>query len=447
MQTENFQSPAFIVGCPRSGTTLLSAILNRHPDICVTPETNFLYLLSQLPNTNEGFKENWPQTLYDIADSMAPTDTWNKPAKQVYEKLNGQPTTGKDAFLVLGQLIANKSNKPLWIEKTPNHVHCLPFIRQLFPKAPIINIIRDGRDVAHSLTKVKFGSIIYFENLLLWINTVKKTKEFERNDNHILSIKYEDLIAAPEETTQQICNFLSVSYFHSMLEPQASDHALIEKTANHKSQVSKLIDKNKLATWKQTLSHQLQKTALMISYHELVNNGYALPYNDATLSLNLSKLLLESRHHQELYNEILDAIANGKKSYALSSTETLTENKKIVPPRLWVTDEAPLPDFELRTSHVQNLLFLLKILQRLISLKLHGTQVVWVLHPENNPSETWVIRKISEFLMSKLATNIIIALDDDNKIAQTINHYHLNDKKCLFSSKPTFSQQLNKLFA
>lgn len=282
---------------------------------------------------------------------------------------------------------------------------------------------------------------------MLWLSIIKKTREFEHQDNNTLSIQYENLITNPEETTRQICHFLSVPYFHSMLEPQSSDHALIEKTAKHKSQVGKLIDKNKLATWKQTLSHQLQKTALMISYHELVHYGYALPYNDATLSLNLSKLLLESRHHRELYNEILDAIANGKKSYALSFTETLTENKKIVPPRLWVTDEVPLPNFKLRTSHVQNLLFLLKMLQRLISLKLHGTQVVWVLHPENNPSETWVIRKVSEFLMSKLATNIIVELNDNNKITQTINHYHLNDKKCLFSSKPNFSQQLNKIFA
>ncbi len=174
---QGFTPPGFIVGVGRSGTTLLASILNRHPEICVTPETHFFRLVYNYPGGIKNFERRWPYSLKEIMQKMHPTKGWQPNSNIIIERFNSYPGIAA-IFKAIGEDIAAKNNKKLWLEKTPNHIIYLSFIRKLFPNAPIIHIVRDARDVGLSLLRMKWASNSYLENLLHWKRCICLSKDF-----------------------------------------------------------------------------------------------------------------------------------------------------------------------------------------------------------------------------------------------------------------------------
>jgi len=136
--------PVFIVGCGRSGTTLLRMMLDMHRDICCGPET-WLFL-------QDGEEGNPYERTYCAALSIS----LGIPFARLWEQNNSGISRAQIAESALS-LFAEKEKKPRWAEKTPLHVHRIDYILTHFPKAKIVHILRDGRDVICSLvTHPKF---------------------------------------------------------------------------------------------------------------------------------------------------------------------------------------------------------------------------------------------------------------------------------------------------
>ncbi len=114
---------AFIVGSPRSGTTILGQCLEGHPQIAHFYEPYYVW------DYHIGRRDN------DIKGS--------------------QDATGKSKAFVRKkfQLFGGKSHASLVVDKSPEHCFAIPYVREVFPKAKWIHILRDGRDVILSINK------------------------------------------------------------------------------------------------------------------------------------------------------------------------------------------------------------------------------------------------------------------------------------------------------
>jgi len=114
---------AFVIGSPRSGTTILENILNCHASIAELYEPYYLW-----------------ERHFNAADS----DVWDQ------QDLTLESVTAlRREFAIF----ARKSGKPVVLDKSPLHVYNIPIIQQIFPMARWIHIVRDGRDVTLSINK------------------------------------------------------------------------------------------------------------------------------------------------------------------------------------------------------------------------------------------------------------------------------------------------------
>src|SRR5712692_7798046 len=142
----------FIVGVMRSGTTLLRLMLDAHPDLAIPGETWFIPQVAEkcpaAPDPRAMFvatlssQERWP-TFQVSADRLAERVATIEPFEM------GQ------ALRAFYQLYAERFGKPRWGDKSPGYSVYMRLIQSLLPEARFIHIIRDGRDIALSATKLR----------------------------------------------------------------------------------------------------------------------------------------------------------------------------------------------------------------------------------------------------------------------------------------------------
>jgi Sulfotransferase family len=215
----------FIVGCARSGTTLVHRIVNAHPEIAITPEMHWItrqfksgpgLVASELVSELTGHKR--------FAQFEIP--------REEFEALLGAgealpyPTFLNRVFGLYGKI----NNKPLVGNKTPAYVRSIPTFHALWPEAKFVHIIRDGRDVCISILNWKkadriVGRYASWEEdpvsttALWWERKVRKGRE----DGAALGpgvyqeMHYEDLVDDPERECKRLCEFLGVPYDDAMI--------------------------------------------------------------------------------------------------------------------------------------------------------------------------------------------------------------------------------------
>lgn len=106
------------------------------------------------------------------------------------------------------------AGKQRCVEKTPAHIHHIERIFEYFPRAQIVILLRDGRDVACSL-RARHGSLI--DGIRRWIDD-NRAGQRHWDDPRVLVVRYEELVKTSEEVTERICNFLRVPFERTMLD-------------------------------------------------------------------------------------------------------------------------------------------------------------------------------------------------------------------------------------
>ena len=150
--------PVFVVGVPRSGTTLLSAMLNAHPDIAISPETFFLeWALRRRdvdPREEQGFERFWDD--YSASKSFESLGLDNAVLR------NNLPAGGERTFVAIFasilQTYAEAHGEARCGEKTPRHYLYIDTLLEWFPRATVVFVVRDPRAVAASLLRVPWAS-------------------------------------------------------------------------------------------------------------------------------------------------------------------------------------------------------------------------------------------------------------------------------------------------
>jgi len=226
-------SPLFIIGNPRSGTTLLRLIINAHSHFCVPPECGFIqWLFSTYKQWNNSWCRNnskVDQFLVDLANCRK-IETWNLDMVELKDRiLTHEPASYADLCnTVLAQYMAQEKPAAIrWGDKNNYYIQHTDTLRRIFPKARFLCIVRDGRDVACSyreLIKRANKSSAYYPNLPADISEI--AKEWTINNQVIRNltasekvswVRYEDLVSTPKDTIQAICSFLEVPFESRML--------------------------------------------------------------------------------------------------------------------------------------------------------------------------------------------------------------------------------------
>lgn len=210
----------FLVGCPRSGTTLLQSMLAAHPAIASFPESHFFVKLLPRPVlrsfgiASRRARNRLNQFLLEIGRS----DLSCKLSRTAL--FMNQHTR---AFVEILDTITEQQGKQLWVEKTPLHLHYIELIQSLIPEASFIHIVRNGSDVIASMYEVTQkhpdawqGARSIEQCVTRWLNDIEISRSFCDRPNHAL-VSYENLVEEPRSTLEQLCCFIGIPFDDSML--------------------------------------------------------------------------------------------------------------------------------------------------------------------------------------------------------------------------------------
>lgn len=202
----------FVVGAARSGTTLLSVLLDRHSQLAITPETGFYRELAPwlrlAPLVGLDFLLRRWSRLPELGLSSG----------QLVELCGRAPQPGLLLDSILN-LFAAARQKPHCGEKTPLHLRYVPRILSDFPEARILCIYRDGRDAALSLHAMPWGPRSLESAAQRWLIAVRMMQQWSAAYPAQFSIlRYEDLLTDPRGQLGSAMQFIGLDLEESQLE-------------------------------------------------------------------------------------------------------------------------------------------------------------------------------------------------------------------------------------
>lgn len=250
------KAPLFICGCPKSGTTLLRALFDGHPELLISPMEMKFFRYTDYPTVFPEKKLSQASDLKEIMCTMLesryfkillrkealtfagnekPPDYDVDPAKfeACFADLS-QVKELRDLFLHFFEALLVGTDRQIndllrykIVNKTPFQEEYAIFLKQWFPNAQFIHLVRNPYANLVSLRKREekvqnSPSYPYLRQILSWMTRSDYFRE--RNQRLMgtetyLVLRYEDLIQAPEQTMRQICSFAKIDFQDSLLQP------------------------------------------------------------------------------------------------------------------------------------------------------------------------------------------------------------------------------------
>lgn len=251
--------PIFIVGAPRSGTTLLAAMFGSHRDYAAGPESQFFSKTTPQGLASATADEHWPRQAVSLLSDLTLAgqnvlDLFETTPQAVADFLVAREPSVKAMLESLCVPFAAKRGKSGFAEKTPNHLLNLPEIRRNWPDARIVRIMRDPRDSALSTCKLPLASDRFAANLYLWRNWQDVGERFLAADSLSTTIRYESLIADPEGQLRALCDRVGLDFDTAMLNFAKSAADVSSAAETWKKPVGGRLDESRLFAWRRTLS-------------------------------------------------------------------------------------------------------------------------------------------------------------------------------------------------
>jgi len=233
----SINKPIFVVGSPRSGTSILTWCLGHHPNLFPVPESNWLgdfavnvaiayqigaarsdySILSAMDIRDDEFFATFGRSINDLILCHR-KDLETKRETRTIE-LKVEPRWLEATSMAAGP-------KTRWVDGTPEYSLHIYGLRKLFPEARFIHLFRDVRAVVGSMLNFHRVAGIQLvanedEAYKYWIRTVSACLMAERayGPNVVHRVPYADFIDSPESTMRSLLNFLEEPYTPKCLEP------------------------------------------------------------------------------------------------------------------------------------------------------------------------------------------------------------------------------------
>lgn len=247
--SKRIRTPMFIVGAPRSGTTLLRVTLNRHSELAVCGETHFF---ARLYNRRNAFGD--PANTADREQivgaylSIEPLHRLGMDLGNLRSRLLMDGVSWRALFATVLDEYALSTGKAYAGEKTPAHALHVKTLGEWFPNCTIIHLVRDPRAVVASLRNVPWASRSVLVGVRTWREFNSAAAAISTRENYI-RVKYEDLVARPAEQLERICSHVGLEYQEGMLRADPAEYDAARPVAR----AWKEITPSRRSLWRQEL--------------------------------------------------------------------------------------------------------------------------------------------------------------------------------------------------
>lgn len=230
-QAGHVRRRVFVVGCPRSGTTLLQSLLHAHRQIRSQPETHFLPMMlgseehrrcdADRPRAPVARLRHWRRDAFarwSLVDPRRATRAWaflrqlNLPV-DAPDRDRWRLATQLRAFVRTLDAHALALHKPIWVEKTPDHLFYIDHLRAGVPDARFIHVQREATQVVGSLYRAArdhpgWRPFLSLQKCVDRWDTAHRESERWRGDPRHLHVSYETLVREPHDTLGRVLAFL-----------------------------------------------------------------------------------------------------------------------------------------------------------------------------------------------------------------------------------------------
>jgi len=221
-------SPIFVMGAPRSGTTLLRLLLTTHLDICIPPESLFFAALEPKYGNARIQSEEFLDDLY--SEQFPKFCEWNVGREllsnnlKCYQELN-YALAVETVYQTYRQQLDPEAS--VWGDKNPCHIHHVDKIWRHFPESKIILIVRDFRACYSSMKNIVAGEQgvkeIWTGPRTLegmtrqWNQVINLVDKYHQKSEQFYLVYYENLVREPVAQLTKVCEWLGMSFQESML--------------------------------------------------------------------------------------------------------------------------------------------------------------------------------------------------------------------------------------
>ncbi len=218
----------FIVGCGRSGTTLLTVMLSSHPELAIPGETGgfilrFLERFTEYRNLMASVATLQQPIVEAMIEQLSESHrfrAWELDRSALISRIcESGAGSAEDVIRSCFAQYAHQQGKKRFGDKTPNHVLSIDELARAFPESVFIHLIRDGRDVSLAILEASWGPEDIVEAAIYWKHRVEAGSNSgkELGSERYLEVHYEDLIANPESILRQVSSLIGIDYHPAML--------------------------------------------------------------------------------------------------------------------------------------------------------------------------------------------------------------------------------------
>lgn len=259
--------PIFIGGLGRSGTTLLSLMLDSHRVIKCGPELHFtapenlgIYILRTIDKLEAG----------EISQKLDPGIKFIRRC----ERLGITPEALRAAIIetdtelhnwkdrcrlihTLCERAMEKAEKARWGIKIMNQITGIRRYQEVWPNAVFVHIIKDPRDNIAGLLKMGWGPTDIEKGAQQWVTAIMRSRR-QMVENYIFlkEIRFEDLVLETEKTLKNLMDYLGEEFDPNMLRHEEMPHTFLDNRYGHPSgdQVDKPVDASYIGRYKAKLT-------------------------------------------------------------------------------------------------------------------------------------------------------------------------------------------------
>jgi len=210
-------SPVHVIGHVRSGTSILLSLIRKYLKVNFGTESQFIirYYNNLERYGDLTIEKNYKLLINNIAAERC-FRRWNKRfgftlnKEKIFNDRKGD--TYRDILFSIFSQFAEYNEMKRWGDNTPEYIYNLPVLKDLFPDAQFIHIVRDGRDVTLSSFKTHFGAKNAYKGATSWVQEIDLVRTFAATlpKEQYIEIKYEDLLTRPVDVFTQLINFLGI---------------------------------------------------------------------------------------------------------------------------------------------------------------------------------------------------------------------------------------------
>ena len=277
------ERPIFLIGAPRSGTTLLRYVLSSHPRIHIPPESNFIpRLLGTRPDRALKRAE-----AVDLVETVLRYRSFFKDwrGEQLDPVVLADSLTERKPAMIVDALFseyARQFGAERWGDKSPIYTMHVDLLARAFPTAQFIHVIRDGRDVALSMQESYRGTRFFYIDVYYAARSWKtrvlgaSSAGARLGPSRYFQLRYEDLTSNPQTVIRSMCRYLGESYDPSMTHPNREAVRHHDSRGIHAA-TRKPLTSSRSGRWRTEMPLEDQRLIQAVAGDVLAALGYEVP--------------------------------------------------------------------------------------------------------------------------------------------------------------------------